>query len=1010
LFTGIAWPVFAPPQDHAAAKALASARGIGLRSHAGCIWPRRVKLVKEGVNGGCAMDEPAISFGPFRLIEARRLLLEGDKPVRLGGRAFDILAALVDHAGEVVTKEALMARVWPQTFVEEANLKIQVSALRRALGDGQGAHRYILTVPGRGYNFVAPVRLAETPLPTRPLELVPAKRNNLPLAVIRVVGRDDVVATILARLSRQRLVTIAGPGGIGKTTVALAVAERLIADYEHGVWMVDLAPLADARFVPSAVATALGVELHTEDPLPGLVAALKDRRALLLLDNCEHVVDAAAGLAAAVLGGVPGVNILATSREPLGVNGERVHRLEPLDSPEPSPGLTAAEAMAFPAVQLFVERVTAIVEDFALTDANASLVVEICRRLDGLPLAIEFAAPRVEVLGVEGLAAGLDDSPRLLRTQRRAAMPRHRTMQAVVDWSYGLLGEDEQRFLRALGIFAGGFACEAAAAVAIDAAASDGDAIDRLADLVAKSLVVADVGDTKPRFRLLDTTRAFALEKLDENGERETIARRHAEYFRDLFWHAEGLAVARPPGGWLAAAAREIDNVRAALDWAFSSSGHAAIGTELTAGYEPVWLNLSLTAECRERCEHALRMLRTEPNPDARLQMRLRIGLGNSLLHTFGPAEQARSVLTEALAIADTLGDLPAQLRVLLGLSSVHGYRGEYALAAAEIERAALIAHQVGDARSVVAAQRRMGINLLTIGRLGEAQRWFERAIRAAFHLEEDRLPVTRHQRDRAMAQASLARVLWLRGFPDRARLEAQASIDDARGRDHQLTMCRVLYFGIGRIAPMTGEFGAADDAITTLIDLASRINARFWMTAGQFLRGKLLVQRHSYADGLTVLNGAFEVCRQTGWRLSYPEFTGSLAEALAGLRRADEAHDAIVRAIESAGGRADGQQWYVPELLRIKGEILLQLGAERTKEAANCFARAAAMAREQGALTWELRIGLSLCRLRMTQGQGDKGRRELAALYDRFTEGFGTADLIAARQLLDTPDNAGDG
>ena len=230
---------------------------------------------------------------------------------------------------------------------------------------------------------------------------------------------------------------------------------------------------------------------------------------LLLLDNCEHVIDAAAGLAAAVLSGTSGVNILATSREPLGVQGERVHRLGPLNSPEPSPGLTAAEAAAFPAVQLFVERVTAIVEDFALTDANASLVVAICRRLDGLPLAIEFAAPRVEVLGIEGLAARLDDSLRLLGTQRRAAMPRHRTMQAVIDWSYGLLSEDEQRFFRALGIFAGGFTGEAAAAVAVDAATSGADAIDRLADLVAKSLVVADVSGTKPRFRLLDTTRAY---------------------------------------------------------------------------------------------------------------------------------------------------------------------------------------------------------------------------------------------------------------------------------------------------------------------------------------------------------------------------------------------------------------------------------------------------------------------------------------------------------------------
>src|SRR5882757_2922527 len=379
------------------------------------------------------MNGRAISFGPFLLLAEQRLLLAGDRPVRLGNRAFDILVFLVERAGEVVSKEELIARAWPRIFVEEANLKIQVSALRRALGDGQGGNRYVLTVVGRGYNFVAPIRIEEpsrvSPSPT----IAPTALHNLPLATIRMIGREETAATLISQLSQQRLTTIVGPGGVGKTTVALAVAERMIDAYEQGVRLVDLAPLRDTRLVASAVATVLGLEMRTEDPLPGLVAELRDSRMLLLLDNCEHVLDAAAGLAAAILSGAPGVTILATSREPLGVPGERVHRLGPLSSPEPSSGLTATKAAAFPAVQLFVERVAAIVEDFALTDANARLVVAICRKLDCLPLAIEFAAPRVEVLGVEGLAAGLDDSLPLLTARRRTSMPRYRTMRAVVD-------------------------------------------------------------------------------------------------------------------------------------------------------------------------------------------------------------------------------------------------------------------------------------------------------------------------------------------------------------------------------------------------------------------------------------------------------------------------------------------------------------------------------------------------------------------------------------------------
>ena len=469
-----------------------------------------------------ASGEPAISFGPFRLLAAQRLLLEGDKPVRLGSRAFDILTALVERAGEVVGKEELIARAWPATFVEEANLKIQVSALRRALGDGQGDNRYVVTVVGRGYNFVAPIRQEEpsraSPSPT----IAPAAPHNLPFATTRMIGREEIVTTLVTQLSRQRLVTVVGPGGIGKTTVALAVAERMIGAYEHGVWLVDLAPLRDPGLVPSAVATVLGLEIRTEDPLPGLVAALRDNRMLLLLDNCEHVIDAAAGLAAAVLSGASGVNILATSREPLGVPGERVHRLGPLGSPEPSSGLTAAEAAAFPAVQLFVERVTAIVEDFALTDANAPLVVEICRRLDGLPLAIEFAAPRVEVLGVEGLAARLDDSLRLLRSAApqqpcRGIGPCRPSSTGATVCSARTSSDSSARSASS----PAALPVEAAAAVAMDAATTGVDAIDRLADLVAKSLVVADVSGAKPRFRLLDTTRAYAIEKLDESGERE---------------------------------------------------------------------------------------------------------------------------------------------------------------------------------------------------------------------------------------------------------------------------------------------------------------------------------------------------------------------------------------------------------------------------------------------------------------------------------------------------------
>jgi predicted ATPase/DNA-binding winged helix-turn-helix (wHTH) protein len=514
----------------------------------------------------------AVSFGPYQLLPARRLLLEGDKPVRLGSRALDILVALVEHPGEVVGKDELMARGRPDTIVEESNLKFQISALRRTLG---GGNRYLVNVPGRGYCFVTPVALAEEPTPEEPQTAPTNREHNLPTHLTRMIGRADVVSTLAERLPRQRLITIIGPGGIGKTSVALAVAEALLPAYDQGVWLIDLAPLSNVRLVPSALAAVLGLEIRSEDPLPGLIASQRDKRMLLVLDNCEHVIDVTAALAVGILRGAPGVHILATSREPLRVEGERVYRLPPLPSPPASAQITATTALGFPAVQLFVERMAANMGEFELSDADAPLVVDICRKLDGIPLAIEFAAARVEALGIHGLAAHLDERLKLLTGSRRTAVPRHRTLSAALDWSYQLLSAAQQRVLRRLAIFAGGFTIDAAGALAADAAQPKSEIIDQVGELVAKSLVAADVGDAEPRLRLLETTRVYSLTKLAEIGEFEALGRRHGEYYRDLLEAVSDSSKGNDP---VSAYAREIDNIRAALTWAFAAGGDTSIG------------------------------------------------------------------------------------------------------------------------------------------------------------------------------------------------------------------------------------------------------------------------------------------------------------------------------------------------------------------------------------------------------------------------------------------------
>jgi len=955
------------------------------------------------------MDEHAISFGPYRLLAAQRLLLERDKPVRLGSRAFDILAALVERAGEVVGKEQLIARAWPQTFVEESNLKIQVSALRRALGDGQGGNRYVITVPGRGYNFVAPVRREEPSRASPPPTVAPAGVHNLPCPVTRMIGREEAVAALVARLSRQRLVTIVGPGGIGKTTVALAVAERVTTNYEHGVWLVDLAPLGDPRLVPSAVATVLGLEMRTDDPLPALVAALRDNRMLLLLDNCEHVIEAVASLAAAVLSGARGVSILATSREPLGVAGEREYRLAPLSSPQPSSRLTAAEAAAFPAVQLFVERVTAIVEDFALSDANAPAVVEICRRLDGLPLAIEFAAPRVEVLGIEGLAARLDDSLPLLGTRRRAATPRHQTMRAVVDWSYGLLSGDEQPFFKALGIFAGGFTVEAAAAVAVDAATTGSHTIDRLVDLVAKSLVVADVSGAKPRFRLLDTIRAYAIEKIDASGERERLARRHAEHYRSLFERAEGEAPARPTGEWLADYAREIDNVRAALDWAFSPDGDGSIGVALTTAAVPLWMRLSLLEECRDRAKQALGTLGTGGTREPREEMRLYTALGKTRSASTAEATEMGGALTNALAIAESLGDAEYQLHALGGLYFLHAASSRHRAALPFAQRFHDLAASRSDLSAQLFGEHMVGMAKHFLGDQTSARRHLEQALihyaptyhgRDVIRLQD----IIRFQIDgQVSARAFLARVLWLQGFSDQAVRTAEMSIEEAQATGHALSLCYALALAACPIALWVGNLTTAAHYAGMLVDHSRKHGLLLWSAYGSRFQKAVALMGGGIDTGSQLLDTSLDEIAQSN--LGIRSFTGlsQLAEVLVHTRRMAEGL-AVLKGMEQLEAGC-----YTPELLRLKGELfLLQSTPAAAETAEDLFRQALDGARRQKSLSWELRAATSLARLLHNQGRHADAIARLKPVYGRFTEGFVTADLIAAKRLLDELSAAG--
>lgn len=944
------------------------------------------------------MDE-TFAFGSFRLIPARRMLFDDGKPLPLGNRALDILVMLVERAGETIHKDQLIARTWPDTVVDEGALRVHITALRRALGDGRAGKRYIANNPGRGYTFVAPVTREQWQDNGAPPNR-PALGSNLTPQLRRIIGRGEIIAAMVARVAQQRFLTIVGPGGIGKTTVAVAAAEMLSASYADGVWFVSLASLQDPALVPSAVSAVLGSPPGVGDPLSSLVVWLRDKRALIIIDNCEHVVSAAAVTAEAMLKAAPQVAILATSREPLRAEGEWLMRLPSLEVPPESSGLTAAEALSFPAVELFHERAVATLDGFDLADADIPIALEICRRLDGVPLAIELAAAQVDVFGVKGLAARLDDRFAVLTRGRRTALPRQQTLRATIDWSYELLPESERRLLCRLAIFPAGFELEAAAALMSESDDAPADIGEGIASLVAKSLLSRDGSVPAGRWRLLETIRAYALEKLAERDEVNETARRHAEFFRDLIVPATKSSVLRISVDDVARFGREIDNVRAALDWSFSPTGDAAIGVALTAAFAPVWLHLLLVVECRERVQRALDILSPDFNLAAPLERRLHISLGIALTLTMGPVERTRTILAKARQLAESVDDVEAELRMLWAQWSMENILGEYRAAQSTADRFLEVAQRTGDHAFIVLAEHFVGTELLFDGKLRRARDCLERVVEHYVPPANGRHKILFQYDQRVLARARLARVLCLQGHMDQAKEQSRISFEEAEAADPGFTLCWVLHHAVCPIALLTGDIAGADQGVAAMSDVAMRLDAALWRILASYWEGKAMVERREFARGSALLRRVLDTCDQTGWHICNAEFLGVLARGLAGSGQFDAALATVEKALATV--EHSGERFSIPELLRIKGEVLLRLTANDSMSAAEgCFFGAIALAREQDALLWELRAVFSLARMRTKQDRQDEGKRILASVYDRFTEGFETTDLLSARDLL---------
>lgn len=623
----------------------------------------------------------------------------------------------VAHGGQVLVSQALAALVGARL------------PSRMTLRDLGLARLRDLAQPERVYQLVHP-SLRESFPALRSLEAIP---NNLPQQVTSFIGRDRELGEIRELLRRARLVTVVGAGGLGKTRVSLQVAADALDDFPDGVWLVELAPLADPQLVPEAVASVLGVKEEAgRSTAQALARHCTDRRLMLILDNCEHLINACAELAATLLQSLPELKILASSRERLNIRGETTYSLPPFVAPDPRAKATIAELAHSDAVRLFIERAIAAQPSFRASGSNAACIAEICYRLDGIPLAIELAAARVRAIGIETIAARLNDRFRLLTGGDRSALPRQRTLRALIDWSHELLSEPERVLFRRLPVFAGGFSLEAAETVAADDALPSTDVLDVVARLVEKSLVMLDVDGA--HYRMLETVREYAAERLQASGEAYAVRNRHLLYYGALAERTWPELFGAGQANALARLDVERENLLAAHAWCDHADNGVEHGVRLVHALKSYWINRGL-AELGHRLAFEA-LARTRAGEQTMWRCRALFNTGQ-IACWLGRYVEAQACLDESLTIARALGDtkrIAAALQPLgmacLGLGDPVGARGH-------LEEALALAREQGDQHDLVAALNAMAQFHRTQGDVEAAMPLYEHVLDLARKIDD---------------------------------------------------------------------------------------------------------------------------------------------------------------------------------------------------------------------------------------------------------------------------------
>lgn len=706
-------------------------------------------------------EKTRVTFGEFELDEGRRLLLKRGEIVNLNPKAFELLLVFLKNHGKLLTKEELLDKVWEGQFVEENNLTVHISALRKIFGEKKGEHQFIVTIPGKGYKFVADIRTAADEIvtlkfaSTPPIKyaIVPAASPQESEADESFIGRNQETKEIKSLL-RQRninLVTLTGAGGTGKTRLAQVVSKELKSDFPDGVFFVELASTTDAEFVISVIAQTLDV---TESAGKSLVETVTNfligRRILLVLDNFEHLLSAAS-LIKELLSKAFLVKVLVTSRAPLRLNIEREFKVLPLEFPVADSAISIDKITEFSAIKLFCKRAQSVKPTFLLSNENFPVVTEICRRLDGLPLAIELAAARVKLFSPQAILDRLENSLKLLTSGAKDSPARQRTMRDAIQWSYDLLEDDEKLLFRRLAIFAGGFTVEAAEAVGSGQWAKGNknqnptadcrpptsvlDVLDLLID--SNLLVSKEQADGNVRLRMLEVVREFAFELLEQTDELDDLHQFHGSYFLSLAEKAEDHLLTETGNEWLERLENEHDNFRSALAWALKNDGQTA--SRIAAALRFFWLNHNHLSEGFHWSKAAL-----EATENTFSAARSKLLLSNGLfLRNQGELQEAQRTYEKTLTESRELNDLGQIIKANHGLAAVAVLQKDFSTSQVFNQEALALSRQLNDEMQIAYSLCSLGDLEMSKRNLSAARPILEECLQLSKKLGNDRLLTT---------------------------------------------------------------------------------------------------------------------------------------------------------------------------------------------------------------------------------------------------------------------------